>query len=49
MIRALLALSLGEALLLAGLLLAWPPLAFVVAGLQLVAFALTVTVNGGDE
>lgn len=40
MLRTLAALVAGEALLLAGLWLAWPPLAPVVAGVQLVAVAL---------
>lgn len=45
--RAALALLLGESLVLVGLWLAWPPLAFVVAGGQLVAASL-MSETGGD-
>jgi hypothetical protein len=40
MLRALLLLLVGEGLALYGLWLAWPPLAFMAAGAQLVAAAL---------
>ena len=37
---SVLALLLGESLLIGGLFLAWPPLALVVAGVQLAAWGL---------
>lgn len=41
-------LLIGEALLLYGLWLAWPPLALIVAGCQLVAAALLTEAGDGE-
>ena len=46
--RLLLALALGEALLLTGLYFAWWPLSLIAAGGQVIAAALIAEV-GGDE
>lgn len=47
--RALLMLLVGEALLLYGLWLAWQPLSFIAAGLQLVAAALLTEAGESRE
>ncbi len=46
MLRAVCALLAGEALILFGLWVAWPPLAYIAAGAQLMALALTREAGG---